>query len=76
MKSGHRGVFLRSGKMGRRGNPKLEKIKDLWTTRISDSMQDAGAIPAVQATTSKAMESVFLRGLKRELAKGMRKGLA
>lgn len=30
MRSGHRGVFVRSGKFGRRGNNKLEKIRELF----------------------------------------------
>ncbi|OGT01092.1 MAG: hypothetical protein A3K04_08185 [Gallionellales bacterium RBG_16_56_9] len=29
MQSGHKGVFVRSGKFGRRGNPKLERIQEL-----------------------------------------------
>src|SRR5918912_4444345 len=34
MKSGHVGVFRRDGRFGRRGNPKLERISELFSSRL------------------------------------------
>ena len=49
MPSGHTGVFWRSGRKGRRGNPKLERIEQLYTLSlpqaieaIVDSLRDYG----------------------------------
>jgi len=40
MKSGHRGVFERTGEFGRRGNPKLEKIAERFGPKISNAFKD------------------------------------
>lgn len=39
MKSGHRGVFTRSGRFGRRGNPKLERIKQLFSLSLPQALE-------------------------------------
>lgn len=62
MKSGHRGVFLRSGK-------KRLPIKEAFTTRVVDVFEDAGFIPRVQGRTVKVFDSSFARVLPLELAK-------
>jgi hypothetical protein len=74
MKSGHRGVFMRTGEFGRRGNPKLEKIKEAFTTKVSDVFRDAGFIPAVQAKAQARFTSAFARLLPMELDKLKNKG--
>lgn len=74
MKNNHLGVFLRSGKFGRRGNPKLERIQELWTSRISDVMQDAGVIDRIQEGALRQLSTAFDKGLEREIQKLRRKG--
>lgn len=68
-KSGHLGVFVRKD---RRRLP----IQQLWTTRISDVMQDEGAIPKVQDKAQSKLQSAFAKGLTREMKKLVRKGEA
>jgi hypothetical protein len=69
MRSGHEGVFLRKGK-GRL------PIQELWTSRISDVMKDQGTIPAIEAKAYAKMQTVFAKGLERELKKLRRRGEA
>mgnify|MGYP001259438429 CR=1 FL=1 len=68
MASGHRGVFVRKGKA-------RLPIKELWTSRLSDTMQDRGVIPAVQGKAMKKFQSAFERGLKREIEKLQSRGM-
>jgi hypothetical protein len=74
LSTGHLGVFQRTGTFGRRGNPKLERIRELWTTRISDAMSDVGAVDKVQTKAMERFGAVFEKNLERELAKMKRKG--
>ena len=74
MSSGHLGIFKRSGKFGRNENPKLEKIQELWTSRISDVMQDAGAIPEVQTAAHSAFAKAFEKAIVREMKKMRKSG--
>jgi hypothetical protein len=39
MKSGHRGVFWRSGEFGRRGNQKLERIEHLTSLSVPQTIE-------------------------------------
>jgi len=39
MKSGHRGVFWRSGEFGRRGKPKLERIEQLTSLSVPQTIE-------------------------------------
>lgn len=77
--TGHRGVFMRHGPYRRasKGNYRgqmRQAVRELWTTRISDTMRDPGTIDAVHADAVSRMRSDFQRGLDRELAKLRRKG--
>lgn len=63
MKSGHKGVFRRTGK-------NRLPIKEAFTTKVSDAFRDA--IPAVTARGSEVFASTFARVLPLEAAK--RKG--
>jgi hypothetical protein len=67
MKSGHEGVFMRDGRFGRNGNPKLERIGEAFTTRVSDVFADAGMIPAVMDHTQRKFGRAFHRLMKAEL---------
>lgn len=67
--SGHLGVFRRKGKA-------RLPIAELWTSRISDVMQDPGAVDGVQGQALQRFQTAFQRGLARELAKLKRKGEA
>lgn len=69
LRSGHRGVFMRKGKA-------RLPIRELFTSRLSDTMKDDGVIPAVQAAAYDRMQTAFERGLKRELRKLRTKGEA
>jgi hypothetical protein len=69
MRNGHQGVFRRKGK-------ERLPIQELWTTRLSDVMKDAGAIPSIQSKAYAKMQGAFERGLTRELQKLVRKGEA
>jgi hypothetical protein len=62
MKSGHVGVFLRRGK-GRL------PIDELFSSRLSDVMQDSEAIPAVTAAGFKAFNATWDRVFPLELDK-------
>lgn len=62
-KSGHTGVFYRTGEFGRRGNPKLEKIDEAFTTRVSDVFRDAGFIEAVLDRTKAVFRSTYARNV-------------
>jgi hypothetical protein len=75
-KSGHLGIFRRDGRFGRHGNPKLERISELWTSRLSDTMKDPGTIPAVHAAAYAKLQAAFSKGLEREMKKLRRKGEA
>jgi hypothetical protein len=74
MKSGHRGVFMRDGRFGRNSNPKLERISEAWTTRVSDVFADAGMVPAVMDRTKAVFGRAFHRLMKAELEKGRGRG--
>lgn len=67
MKSGHLGIFQRKGEQ-------RLPIKELWTTRISDAMSDAGAADQAQEKAMAKFGPAFERGLARELEKLKRKG--
>lgn len=71
---GHVGIFMRTGVFGRRGNPKLERIKELFTSRVSDSMADPGAMDGARDAAAKRMRKAFQKGLARELLKLKKKG--
>lgn len=75
MDSGHVGIFRRDGRFGRRGKPKLERISELWTSRLSDTMKDPGTIPAVLDKAGGSFEKAFGKSLEREMKKLRRKGL-
>jgi hypothetical protein len=62
MKSGHLGIFVRRGK-GRL------PIDELFSSRISDVIQDTGAIPAIFARGAEVFERSFARLLPLELSK-------
>jgi hypothetical protein len=63
MKSGHRGVFMRSGRFGRRGNPKLERIRELYTTRVVDVFRDPGFVEAVGVRATEVFQQTLDRNL-------------
>lgn len=63
MKSGHEGVFVRTGKA-------RLPIKELFSTRVTDVFKDEGMIPAVFARTQSVFTSAFQRLLNLELGKG------
>ena len=67
LSTGHLGVFQRKGKA-------RLPIKELWTTRISDAMSDAGAAEKAQAKAMEKFGPAFERSLARELEKLKRKG--
>lgn len=67
LNSGHVGIFQRKGK------DRLP-VKELWTTRISDSMSDPGAIDRAHASALGVFASTFEQGMAREIAKLKRKG--
>lgn len=68
MASGHLGIFRRRGKASL-------PIDELWTSRISDVMSDAGALPKVERQAMNRFDSAFARGLDRELRKARGKGV-
>jgi hypothetical protein len=59
----HSGVFLRTGKYGRRGNPRLEKIREVFTTRVVDVFADAGVVEAIAARGTTVFRETFERNL-------------
>ena len=61
MPSGHRGVFWRSGKFGRRGNPKLERIEQLY------SLSTPQAVELVLGGMSRFAEQRYQLELAREI---------
>jgi hypothetical protein len=65
---GHSGIFMRRGK-------RRLPIHELFTTRISEVMQDEGVIPAVQSAAYAKLQSAFAKGLDRELGKLKKKGV-
>lgn len=67
LRSGHVGIFRREGAA-------RLPIKELWTTRISDSMSDPGAVDGIGTKAMEKLQTAFARGLERELAKLRRKG--
>lgn len=67
LSSGHLGIFRRKG-------AERLPIKELWTTRISDAMSDPGAIDGAHRKAQEKFQTVFARGIERELAKLKRKG--
>jgi hypothetical protein len=67
MKSGHEGVFQRKGK-------ERLPIKELWTTKLSDVMDDKGLAPALLQGAGVKLQGAFEAALRRELAKLQRKG--
>jgi minor tail protein Z (GPZ) len=68
-RSGHTGVFRRTGKFGRRGKPYLERIKELWGPTIAGTF----ATPEVQATISAAMLARLQSALARRMASAARR---
>lgn len=68
MRSGHKGVFVRTGeKVGPRGgkNP----IKELFTSRVTDVFHDDGMIPSIFAQANVVFRSSFDRLLPLEVAR-------
>ncbi len=67
-KSGHRGVFMRTGRFkvteGKRGPRRREIIKELFTTQVLDVFRDEGFVEAIAARATE----VFERTLERNLA--------
>jgi len=59
MKSGHTGVFYRTGEFGRNRNPKLEKIDEAYTSRVSDVLGDVA--PAVAQRGEDVFRKSFAR---------------
>lgn len=64
---GHLGIFKRRTK-------ERFPIQELWTSRISDVMQDAGVIPKLEAKAIEELAVAFKRGLAREMKKLRRAG--
>lgn len=69
MKSGHRGVFRRTGeivwKPGKRGRDiKREKIKELFTTTVFNVFTDEGFVEAVAEKAHAVFERAFTRNLQ------------
>lgn len=63
MKSGHRGVFVRSGRMGRNRNPRAERISEL----VGISIPRAFAARVVREATGKAAREMFGRTFEQQL---------
>ena len=63
MKSGHVGIFMREGKA-------RLPIKEAFSSRVNDVMQDKATIPAVSARGQAVFQSSFARLLPLEIAKG------
>lgn len=64
MDSGHEGVFVRTGRFGRRGNPKLERIRELYTTTVADVLRDEGVAEAVTERGKAVFRSAFSRNMR------------
>ena len=62
MRSGHRGVFVREG-LGRL------PIRELFSTRVDQVLQDNGAIPGLEDRAQRVFASSYARLLPLELAK-------
>lgn len=48
MPSGHKGVFWRTGKFGRRGNPKLERIEQLHSLSVPQALETQEVIDSLR----------------------------
>jgi DNA-binding protein len=64
MKSGHRGVFRRSGKFGRNKNPKLEKIAEMYSVSLPQQFRNRVVQVAVRLATREAFSKNFAQQLK------------
>lgn len=64
---GHLGIFKRRSK-------DRFPIQELWTSRLSDVMSDAGVIPKMESSAIEQLAVGFERGLARELRKLRRSG--
>lgn len=60
MRSGHTGVFMRSGKANL-------PIRELYTTRVSDVFEDNGMVPAILARAKTEFTKTFERVLPLEI---------
>jgi minor tail protein Z (GPZ) len=69
MPSGHRGVFRRTGRYGRRGKPYLERIKELWGPTIYGTF----ATPDVQSVIRSTMKTRLKTALIRRIASEQRR---
>ena len=69
MPSGHRGVFRRTGRYGRRGKPYLERIKELWGPTIYGTF----ATPDVQSVIRATMKARLKTALARRIASEQRR---
>jgi hypothetical protein len=69
MPSGHRGVFRRTGRYGRRGKPYLERIKELWGPTIYGTF----ATPDVQSVIRSTMKARLKTALIRRIASEQRR---
>ncbi len=67
MANGHTGIFVRKGKA-------RLPIKELFSSKLSDTMQDNGLIPSIYEVAQVKLQKTFDRGLERELGKLRRKG--
>lgn len=63
VRSGHRGVFKRSGTFGRRGKPYLERIKELQGPRIPAVVSRRGILESLRAPIS----DIYQRRAEHEL---------
>jgi hypothetical protein len=64
MPSGHRGVFKRTGRFGRRGNPKLEKIAQLTTLSIPQALEQEAVVGDLKEYARERYMIEFRRELK------------
>lgn len=64
MPSGHRGVFQRTGRFGRRGNPRLEKIAELKTLSLPQALEQEQVVGALRGYALERYRIEFERELK------------
>ena len=69
MPSGHRGVYRRTGRYGRRGKPYLERIKQLWGPTIYGTF----ATSEVQSRVTATMRTRLGTALARRIASQRRR---
>jgi len=64
MPDGRRGVFERTGEFGRRGNPRLEKIAELFSLSITQAFRQRSILRALRRVASTRFIAEFEREIR------------